>query len=71
LKQPSQPVRSQIISNGLSAAHTWPHLKLDFLRPEKIRDIHRRMPNDSDYDPKTLYIPTEFLINQTPVREVC
>lgn len=69
-KQPSQPIQSQIINNGLSAAQTWPHLKLDFLQPEKIKDIHRRTLKDSAYDPKTLYVPTEFLIKQTPVREV-
>ncbi|KYQ47660.1 putative DNA mismatch repair protein Msh6 [Trachymyrmex zeteki] len=65
-KQPSQPIQSQIINNGLSAAQTWPHLKLDFLQPEKIKDIHRRTLKDSAYDPKTLYVPTEFLIKQTP-----
>jgi len=44
-------------------------LKLDFLQPEKIKDMHRRTPKDPDYDPKTLYVPTDFLNNQTPVRE--
>lgn len=68
-KQPAQ-IQNQTVSNGLTTTHTWPHLKLDFLRPEKIKDIHRRTPKDPDYDPKTLYVPTDFLNNQTPVREI-
>ncbi|XP_011703725.1 PREDICTED: probable DNA mismatch repair protein Msh6 [Wasmannia auropunctata] len=64
-KQPAQ-IQNQTISNGLAATHTWPHLKLDFLQPEKIKDINRRRPKDPDYDSKTLYVPTDFLNNQTP-----
>ncbi|XP_018403551.1 PREDICTED: probable DNA mismatch repair protein Msh6 [Cyphomyrmex costatus] len=63
--QSSQPVQSQSVSNRVTA-HTWPHLKLDFLQPEKIRDIHKRTLKDPDYDSKTLYVPNDFLINQTP-----
>lgn len=63
-------VQSQTVSNRPAAPQTWPHLKLDFLKPEKIKDINRRTLNDPDYDPKTLYVPTDFLNNQTPVREV-
>lgn len=64
-KQPAQ-IQNQTVSNGLAATHIWPHLKLDFLQPEKIKDIHRRTLKDPDYDPKTLYVPTDFLNNQTP-----
>lgn len=56
------------MSNGLATTHVWPHLKLDFLQPEKIRDIHRRTLKDPDYDPRTVYVPVDFLNNQTPVR---
>jgi len=28
------------------------------------------MPNDPDYDPRTLYVPTDFLNNQTPVGKI-
>lgn len=45
---------------------SWPHLKYDFLQPNKIRDINKKSPNDSDYDPKTLYVPLDFLNQQTP-----
>lgn len=62
-------IQNQTLNNGLTATHTWPHLKLEFLQPEKIKDTHRRTPKDPDYDPKTLYVPTDFLNNQTPVRE--
>ncbi|XP_011874515.1 PREDICTED: probable DNA mismatch repair protein Msh6 [Vollenhovia emeryi] len=65
LKQPAQ-VQTQTVSNGLAATPTWPHLKFEFLQPEKIKDIHRRTPKDPDYDPKTLYVPVDFLNNQTP-----
>lgn len=45
----------------------WPHLKFDFLQPEKIRDIQRRSPKDPDYNSKTVFVPHDFLLNQTPV----
>ena len=47
---------------------SWRHLKYDFLQPDKIRDINRRPPTDPEYDPKTLYVPQDFLNQQTPVR---
>lgn len=47
--------------------HTWPHLNLDFLKPDKIRDGQRRLANDSNYDSKTLYVPEEFKKCITPV----
>ncbi|XP_071562945.1 probable DNA mismatch repair protein Msh6 [Temnothorax nylanderi] len=64
-KQPAQ-IQNQPVSNGLPATPTWPHLKFEFLQPEKIRDINRKTPKDPDYDPKTLHVPTDFLNNQTP-----
>ncbi|PNF27299.1 DNA mismatch repair protein Msh6 [Cryptotermes secundus] len=48
------------------STEAWPHLKLDFLKPNKIRDAKRRTPADPDYDPKTLYVPEEFKRNLTP-----
>uniref|UniRef100_A0A2Z5U638 Putative DNA mismatch repair protein Msh6 n=1 Tax=Reticulitermes speratus TaxID=60591 RepID=A0A2Z5U638_9NEOP len=50
--------------NGSTEA--WPHLRLDFLKPSKIRDAQRRSPDDPDYNPKTLYVPEEFKKNLTP-----
>lgn len=46
------------------------HLGFDFLQPEKIRDAQKRRPNDPDYDPTTLYVPTEFLHTQTPGMQI-
>lgn len=63
-----QSAQNQTMNNGLATAHVWPHLKLDFLQPEKIRDINRRTLKDPDYDPRTVYVPLDFLNNQTPVR---
>ncbi|XP_012344684.1 probable DNA mismatch repair protein Msh6 [Apis florea] len=45
---------------------SWPHLKYDFLQPNKIRDINKKPLSDSDYDSKTLYVPLDFLNQQTP-----
>lgn len=63
-----QSTQNQTMNNGLPTAHVWPHLKLDFLQPEKIRDKQRRTLKDPDYDPRTVYVPIDFLNNQTPVR---
>ncbi|XP_036147263.1 probable DNA mismatch repair protein Msh6 isoform X2 [Monomorium pharaonis] len=62
----SVQIYNQAVSNELTTPHIWPHLKLDFLQPDKIKDINKRTPKDSDYDSKTLYVPTDFLNNQTP-----
>ncbi|XP_033224554.1 probable DNA mismatch repair protein Msh6 isoform X2 [Belonocnema kinseyi] len=45
---------------------TWPHLKYDFVLPSKIRDMQKRSTGHPDYDSRTLYVPHEFLNNQTP-----
>ncbi|XP_063239704.1 DNA mismatch repair protein Msh6 [Bacillus rossius redtenbacheri] len=45
---------------------SWAHLKLDFLKPDRIRDARRRPPSHPEYDPKTLYVPEDFMRNQTP-----
>ncbi|CAB3408099.1 unnamed protein product [Caenorhabditis bovis] len=42
------------------------HEKFEFLKPEKIRDAQKRSPSDPDYDPKTLWVPPDFLNKQTP-----
>lgn len=42
------------------------HQKLDFLRPENIRDKNKRRPNDPKYDPTTLYVTDKYLSELTP-----
>ncbi|WKX91921.1 hypothetical protein Q1695_010172 [Nippostrongylus brasiliensis] len=42
------------------------HETLPFLKPEKIRDAQGRRPDDEDYDPTTLFVPADFLKEQTP-----
>ncbi|KAF2882315.1 hypothetical protein ILUMI_23880 [Ignelater luminosus] len=44
----------------------WLHNRLDFLKPERIRDIKKNRRDHPDYDEKTLYVPEEFLSKQTP-----
>lgn len=46
----------------------WTHCKLEFLKPDKIRDAMQRRPDHPDYDPTTLYVPPKFMKEQTPVR---
>lgn len=46
------------------------HQKIEFIKPEKIRDAQKRRPDDPKYDPTTLYIPDGFLDEQTPVNIV-
>ncbi|KAK2589266.1 hypothetical protein KPH14_007823 [Odynerus spinipes] len=54
-------------TNAVAAIiESWPHLKYDFLQPNKIRDVHRKPPTDPNYDPKTVHVPLDFLNNQTP-----
>nr|XP_033324145.1 probable DNA mismatch repair protein Msh6 [Megalopta genalis] len=60
--KPSQPSRAQ----GNNVVDSWPHLKYGFLQPNKMKDINRKSPEDPDYDPKTVYVPLDFLNQQTP-----
>ncbi|RWS30600.1 DNA mismatch repair protein Msh6-like protein, partial [Leptotrombidium deliense] len=48
---------------------SWPHLQFEFLKAEKIRDANKRRPSEPDYDPKTLYVPHDFLRKQTPAHK--
>nr|CDJ85851.1 DNA mismatch repair protein MutS domain containing protein [Haemonchus contortus] len=41
------------------------HETLAFLKPEKIRDAQGHRPDDDDYDPSTLFVPSQFLKEQT------
>ncbi|KAJ8674770.1 hypothetical protein QAD02_010556 [Eretmocerus hayati] len=49
-----------------SVTQSWPHLKYDFLQPDKIRDSKKRRPDHPEYDPKTVFVPEEFLNTLTP-----
>ncbi|KAE9418496.1 hypothetical protein Angca_007556, partial [Angiostrongylus cantonensis] len=42
------------------------HETFPFLKLEKIRDAQGRRPDEEDYDPSTLFVPAEFLKEQTP-----
>lgn len=44
----------------------WLHNDLDFLKPDKIKDINKKRPTDPDYDSRTLYVPESFLKDMTP-----
>ncbi|KHJ98645.1 MutS domain V protein [Oesophagostomum dentatum] len=42
------------------------HETLPFLKPDKIRDAQGHRPDDDNYDPTTLYVPADFLKEQSP-----
>lgn len=44
----------------------FPHLDYEFLKPDKICDAERRPLKHPDYDPKTLWVPKDFMQKQTP-----
>lgn len=44
----------------------WPFLKYSWLQPDNIRDRNKLSPDHSDYNPRTLYVPENFLNQQTP-----
>ncbi|CAG0914143.1 unnamed protein product [Notodromas monacha] len=44
----------------------WEHLKVDFLKPENIRDRSGRRPDDPNYDPRTLKVPQKYLDQLSP-----
>lgn len=44
----------------------WMHEKLDWLKPDKIKDSAGRRSNHPDYDHRTLFVPDQFMKEQTP-----
>lgn len=44
----------------------WLHEELTFMQPNKIQDKNKRKPGDPEYDPRTLFVPQDFLDKQTP-----
>lgn len=51
---------------AFNTTENWLHHRLEFLKPNKIRDINKNRPNEPNYDARTLYVPEEFLNKQTP-----
>lgn len=46
----------------------WLHKKLEFLKPNKIKDINGNKADDPNYDAKTLFVPKDYLDGLTPVK---
>uniref|UniRef100_A0A182QD49 DNA mismatch repair protein n=1 Tax=Anopheles farauti TaxID=69004 RepID=A0A182QD49_9DIPT len=44
----------------------WTHQKLEFLKPNKIKDIHGNRPESDKYDGRTLFVPDTYLSTLTP-----
>ncbi|VDO47121.1 unnamed protein product [Haemonchus placei] len=51
--------------NVLSVRTPPSSFKVAFIDPEKIRDAQGHRPDDDDYDPSTLLVPSQFLKEQT------
>ncbi|ESO12543.1 hypothetical protein HELRODRAFT_187909 [Helobdella robusta] len=62
----TQVKTAQTTSPNSSGQRTFPHTSFKFLQPPYIMDANRRKEDDPDYDPKTLYVPVDFLNKQTP-----
>jgi len=49
-----------------SPSQQYSHNQLPFLRPDKIRDREKHPRDHEDFNPRTLYVPDDFLNKQTP-----
>lgn len=47
----------------------WLHSKLDFIKPDKVKDINGHRPGHPQYDPTTLFVPPKYLDTLTPVSQ--
>lgn len=54
-------------NTGFGDDQNWVHNTLDFLKPNKIRDINKNRPDHPEYNSKTLYVPPDYLVKLTPV----
>ncbi|XP_021073444.1 DNA mismatch repair protein Msh6 [Mus pahari] len=52
--------------NDSSGPTIWYHETLEWLKPEKRRDEHRRRPDHPEFNSTTLYVPEDFLNSCTP-----
>ncbi|XP_050439278.1 DNA mismatch repair protein Msh6 [Adelges cooleyi] len=57
---------SKEATKGVVDHDNWPHLKLEFLKPEKIKDVNKKPLTDPNYNPRTLYVPEDFKQKLTP-----
>ncbi len=45
---------------------SWSHLSYPFLQPDRIKDASGRRPSHPEYDPRTVFVPEDFLRKQSP-----
>lgn len=63
VKDISETEKEAITGDDVNYAHT----RLEFLKPENIKDAKGRRPTDPNYDRRTLYVPEKFLSTLSPV----
>ncbi|ETN62362.1 DNA mismatch repair protein mut [Anopheles darlingi] len=54
------------LATALDEPVVWAHQKLEFLKPNKIKDIQGNRPGSEKYDGRTLFVPESFLNTLTP-----
>uniref|UniRef100_A0A182N517 DNA mismatch repair protein n=1 Tax=Anopheles dirus TaxID=7168 RepID=A0A182N517_9DIPT len=54
------------VGKALDEPTVWSHQKLEFLKPNKIKDIHGNRPDSEKYDGRTLFVPEAHLNSLTP-----
>ncbi|XP_054273047.1 DNA mismatch repair protein Msh6-like [Macrosteles quadrilineatus] len=64
--QPSTPATPTSKEKVSSDRDNWPHLKYDFLQPNRIKDIKMRPASHPEYDPKTVHVPEDFKMKLSP-----
>ncbi|XP_037908419.1 probable DNA mismatch repair protein Msh6 isoform X2 [Hermetia illucens] len=62
VKDISETEKEAITGDDVNYAHT----RLEFLKPENIKDAKGRRPTDPNYDRRTLYVPEKFLSTLSP-----
>ena len=55
-------------ASGDSASVQYSHNNLSFLKPENIKDRDKKPRDHEDYNPRTVHVPADFLLKQTPAQ---
>ena len=55
-------------ASGDSPSVQYSHNNLSFLKAENIRDREKKPRDHEDYNPRTVHVPADFLLKQTPAQ---
>eukprot|EP00092_Neocalanus_flemingeri_P023891 GFUD01025916.1.p1 GENE.GFUD01025916.1~~GFUD01025916.1.p1 ORF type:complete len:1157 (-),score=408.68 GFUD01025916.1:96-3209(-) len=51
---------------GDDSPQQYSHTQLPFLKPDKIRDREKHPRDHQDFNPRTVHVPADFMLKQTP-----